>query len=88
VFFLAVVVMALIAVGFVCSTIRIDEFWRDREPMPVPIPRVRPPFRYSASQCITCGTDGDLLSIDTGQCLVCFELRRDEVASNARQAHA
>lgn len=73
-----VIGVLIIFLGMVVLTDRVDRHWRSRGRL-APQPRIShrsmsPPFRYAASQCVDCGKDGDLLSIDTGQCLVCFEL--------------
>jgi hypothetical protein len=61
----------VILLGMIVCTDRVDNHWRNRGTVN-PSRAPSRPFRYSHTQCVDCGKDEDLLSIDTGQCLVCF----------------
>ena len=70
---LAILGTSLILFGLIMCTQRVENYWSNRTPRPTRKP-MPPPFRTTATQCVDCGLDGDLLDLD-GRCIYCFELR-------------
>lgn len=70
---LATLGILLILAGLIVCTDRIDHHWQTRQTRPQPKgSQTIPPFIHSMTQCVDCGTEGDLLNLDR-KCFICHE---------------